>query len=307
MGESKEILDPFHTADIKVRIGNILFNIILDLSFVGKRIAWAKSSHTHAFYELHFITGGSGEFYHTEGRVHFKAGDIIIISPGIYHFQIENEPVNKLCMSFSFRISKSQTGFHTADNMNRFINILNDISCICIPDKYNCVELIKMINNEFMNKNIGYRSFTQALFSMIIINIIRGISNDSHCVYQSAEPVRDMNNVYKRSEMIDAFFEENYQNNVTILDLAKCLFLSTSQTNRVIKKLYNTSFKQKLQETRIEQAKRLIEHYDMPISEVSENVGYLSESNFYKAFKKHTGTTPYIYRNKKKESIKTNE
>jgi len=304
MGETKETFDPFRAADIKVKIGSILFDIILDLSFVGKRIAWAKSSHTHAFYELHFITGGSGDFYHTGGRVHFKEGDIVIVSPGIYHFQIENEPVSKLCMSFSFKESKSKTGYHTDDNLERIINIFNSISCICIPDKYNCVELMKKINDEFVNKNIGYYSFIQSLFSIIIINIVRSISNDSHYVYQPGEPVRDMNNVYKRSEMIDAFFEENYQNNVTISDLARCLFLSPSQTNRIIKKLYNTSFKQKLQETRIEQAKRLIEHNDMPIEAISEKVGYLSESNFYKAFKKYTGTTPYAYRNKQRKNQK---
>jgi two-component system response regulator YesN len=56
------------------------------------------------------------------------------------------------------------------------------------------------------------------------------------------------------------------------------------------------TFKQRLTGYRIEQAKDLLMHTELPVKEVSQRVGYLSESYFCKVFKESLGMTPLEYR-----------
>ena len=51
-----------------------------------------------------------------------------------------------------------------------------------------------------------------------------------------------------------------------------------------------------LQNLRIEESKRLLEQEDLPIEEVSEEVGYMDVSFFRRLFKRLTGLSPGQYR-----------
>lgn len=74
------------------------------------------------------------------------------------------------------------------------------------------------------------------------------------------------------------------------------LSVSHSQLNRVLKKLYSMSFKQKQLETRMEIAKDMLTNSDIPVSSIAEKVGYSEVSNFSSAFKSKSGVSPAKFR-----------
>jgi transcriptional regulator GlxA family with amidase domain len=74
------------------------------------------------------------------------------------------------------------------------------------------------------------------------------------------------------------------------------LNLSKRQLNRVLKKHYGMCFREKLCRARMDRAGWLLNTTEMSVSKICEEVGYLSETSFYKAFKRHYKMSPSKYR-----------
>lgn len=77
--------------------------------------------------------------------------------------------------------------------------------------------------------------------------------------------------------------------------IAGLMNLSTRQLRRKLQEL-NTSYSQVLLETRHEMAQKYLQQHKLPISEVTQLLGFTDQSNFTKAFKRWQGETPVTYR-----------
>lgn len=97
-------------------------------------------------------------------------------------------------------------------------------------------------------------------------------------------------------DMLDEFFTHSLRDNPTLKGLAESLHLSISQTQRIIKKYYGLSFRQKLLKTKIEQSKSLMASTDLSLEKISKMVGYQSYNAFFDAFRTQTGISPSDYR-----------
>lgn len=154
------------------------------------------------------------------------------------------------------------------------------------------ISLIHDIQEELSSQKVGFYARIQCLFTQLFIFIIRDITLDKKTTYSMPKKLP----YEKRSALIESFFDTHFNDNVTSNDLCKLLNLSTSQLNRILKKKYNSTFRQKLLEMRIEAAKRYLESTDLTISIIAEKVGYLSSSHFCNIFKDKCGITPGEYR-----------
>ena len=85
---------------------------------------------------------------------------------------------------------------------------------------------------------------------------------------------------------IREFFSLNYHRNIRLSDLAAELFLSTMQTQRVVKKYTGRTFGENLLQQRMTVAENLMQTTDMSMAEIAEYVGYNSYCGFWKAYKK---------------------
>ena len=94
--------------------------------------------------------------------------------------------------------------------------------------------------------------------------------------------------VLDREFNIREFFAKKYNQNVTVDDLARELRLSTKQTAREVKKYTGNNFCDELIKKRMEIAKLLITTTTLPLTKISELVGYSSYSGFYKAYHKES-------------------
>ena len=95
-----------------------------------------------------------------------------------------------------------------------------------------------------------------------------------------------------RSKRIDCFFSERYSEHVTLSDLAEALHLSKTQTNRILHAEFGVSFREKLRQTRLQEAKFLLCETDAAIDIIACKVGYESVSGFFSAFRAAFGMTP---------------
>ena len=74
------------------------------------------------------------------------------------------------------------------------------------------------------------------------------------------------------------------------------MYLNPNYLSRLFKREMNTSINSYLIDKRIDKAKSLLEHSDMPVHAVSMEVGYNNFSYFTKLFREKTGQTPNEYR-----------
>lgn len=117
-------------------------------------------------------------------------------------------------------------------------------------------------------------------------------------------------NEYKVEELADSeigicnnariYIEENYGDISLCRDnIADEIGISVRKLDSVFKKVMGVTITNYIKEMRIEKAKIMLTDTKLPISEISKKVGFKTDSHFGYMFKKSTGITPVMYRNKK--------
>ena len=94
------------------------------------------------------------------------------------------------------------------------------------------------------------------------------------------------------------FIENNYQEKITVDQLADKFAIGRRSFDRRFKRATNNTVLEYIQRVKIEAAKRSFEKNHKNINEVMFDVGYTDTKAFRDLFKKITGLTPVEYRNK---------
>lgn len=92
------------------------------------------------------------------------------------------------------------------------------------------------------------------------------------------------------------FIENNYSKDISIYDMSKAAFYSNYHFSRLFKKVIGYSPYEYLIKYRINIAKELLKSSEMSIDEITNDIGFLSTSNFIKTFKSLEKITPLKYR-----------
>jgi AraC family transcriptional regulator len=93
-----------------------------------------------------------------------------------------------------------------------------------------------------------------------------------------------------------AFIADNYENDLSLAELARVGGMSTFHFAREFKRTTGTTPHQYLIKFRIERAKALLTESEIPLVEVSSRSGFSHQSHFTRLFRRLTGTTPQSYR-----------
>lgn len=102
------------------------------------------------------------------------------------------------------------------------------------------------------------------------------------------------------------YIEANYQNRITVDELAGLFAIGRRSFERRFKKATSNTVIEYTQRIKIEAAKRSFESSRKNINEVMFDVGYTDTKAFRDVFKKITGLTPIEYRNKYNKMTESN-
>lgn len=94
------------------------------------------------------------------------------------------------------------------------------------------------------------------------------------------------------------FIEKNFEDRITVDQLASMLALGRRSLERRFKKATNNTINEYIQRVKIEAAKKRFELSRKNVNEVMYDVGYSDSKAFRTTFKKITGLSPVEYRNK---------
>lgn len=140
-----------------------------------------------------------------------------------------------------------------------------------------------------------------------LVELLYHLINNFHYLMYEKEDLKENEEQLERYHRIAKYIFNNYNNNITLQDIAKKEFLSTHYLSHEIKSATGYSFTDLLNLTRIEESIKLLLATDKTISEISEDVGFSHTRYFNKHFKLHYKYTPLQYRKKYKVDEKTYE
>jgi AraC-like DNA-binding protein len=291
--------------NIKVRVGSLLFDVLLNDNIVPRPLEYVQEKHNHAAFELQFIWSGSGTMIFDETEQKLGSGSIHLIGPNIFHGvkPDENDPVVRSTLRFTFREDKESDPWFPRTEAEQLETVLSGVNYCRLPvdaDHEMLFRLVDEVRYEIETPSLGSYTNVQSLFAQIIVRVARAIRLDSGTTVEYAIPSKVKDDL--RSHLIDIFFM-GYRQNLTLEMLAEQLSLSTKQVNRLLKRFFQTSFKQKLLDTRIEVAKDLLRTSDLPVEHIAGEVGCVSTHRFYYLFQKKMGMTPTEYRSRNHDGI----
>jgi two-component system response regulator YesN len=93
------------------------------------------------------------------------------------------------------------------------------------------------------------------------------------------------------------FILENFSRAIKIEDVAARLFISPSHLSRLFRQELNCTVNDYITRVRVEQAVELMKKPELSVAQVSQSVGFQSQSHFAKVFSRYIGVAPLIYRN----------
>ena len=99
------------------------------------------------------------------------------------------------------------------------------------------------------------------------------------------------------------FIEKNFQERITVDQLASLLLLGRHNLERRFKKATSNTVVEYIQRVKVEAAKKSLETGRKNIAEVMYDVGYNDTKAFREIFKKTTGMTPVEYRDKYRKEV----
>ena len=94
------------------------------------------------------------------------------------------------------------------------------------------------------------------------------------------------------------YIRENYATVGSLDDIAKTFYLDKCYLSRIFKRSTGYTITEFTNIQRIQQAQRLLEDSQLPVAEVSHQIGYENVTYFNRVFKKYVETSPLQYRKK---------
>ena len=275
--------------------GNEQFPFLVSYQKLSEYESGSFMWHWHPEIEITYVRKGTMCYKVNNLVYHLKEGDIVFNNSGALHSgTMENqEDCAYIPVTFDPRLIY---GFFQSTINSKYVDpVIQDsmLPAICIDQSESWHKpfreyLLRIIDLDEKKPDFYELDITICLQSMWRLLL-------EHITYEP-QASRENSLEYDRIKKILSYIEENYQNKITLNDIAGHIHLCESECTRLFKRHMNTTLFAFLQEYRIERSLEFLQD-DQPVSAVADKAGF-SDPNYYsKVFSKIKGCSPREYRN----------
>jgi len=252
--------------------------------------------HKHNYVELQYVYKGKLTQIIDGKQITMKEGELMMLNTVISH-EIKAAQKEDIIINFIIKPEFFQYIFSLADIDNVILNfIMNTIYSNSSKGEYLYYKVSKQGSIKANMEKIITELYEPDLTSSISIKLLVGLL---------------LVNLIKHSDEIEVYSVDNYEKKLS-LDILKyidehyeegSLAAISAQLNqpdykicRIVKKYTGVTFKQLVQETRLNKASDLLMRTKLSITSIMQAVGYENITYFYKIFKEKYTMTPHEYR-----------
>ena len=192
-------------------------------------------SHSKNSYELHYIVDGEGLLTTDSKTYPLSEGNFFVTGPNVYHQQSTN-PENPLTEIYLYlQVSEKKTNDIIVSS---FFN-----THFCFIEEIDFGYIFEEILTECNGAKFDYVSATGALLQLLLTRITRAYMPHISNISKNADTIND-----RCFFMIEYTFINNPS--ITLRELAETIGLCERQTQRLLKKYYGKTFREKKKESR---------------------------------------------------------
>lgn len=245
---------------------------------------WHSTMHMHPFTELFYVVNGKGSFKVEDAEFAVSEDDLVIVNSNVTHTESsrDSNPLEYIVLGID---GLSITVDDNKSNINE-----SDLYSKHNYRKYK-KEILLYINNiidEVQRKGEHYEAICQNLLEILILNVLR--RTKSNLVLTSTK------NINKECAYIKKYIDAHFASDITLDSLASVVYMNKYYLLREFKKYIGKSPIDYLIDKRISVSKILLETTDYTMEQISDIVGFNSQSYFNQIFKKKLGITPSQYK-----------
>jgi AraC-like DNA-binding protein len=257
--------------------------LLLYPSKIESDISGLRTIHDHIYYEFFFATEQTLNILTEKGTYSFNES-VIVVPPKFKHTSYSLGGGN-FCINV------------TASDVNKIGNSLGLLDFVKKDDLTSfklsgeiAYYLKKLLDANF--SSMFGRAKSEALLRLIFLAI-----GETLAIASEENQEKDANPRFLYIQQVDNFVANNYTNpNASIEDLAEKMHLSSRQVARIIKKEYDSSFTELMNEKKMGVASILLKKSSLSIGQIIEELNFGTENYFFRVFKKKFGVTPLKYR-----------
>ena len=275
--------------------GNEQFPFLVSYQKLSEYESGSFMWHWHPEIEITYVQKGTMCYKVNHMVYHLKEGDIVFNNSGALHSGTMENQKDCAYIPVTFD-SRLIYGFFQSTVNSKYVDpVIQDsmLPAICIDQSEPWHKpfreyLLRIIDLDEKKPDFYELDITICLQSMWRLLL-------EHITYEP-QASRENSLEYDRIKKILSYIEENYQNKITLNDIAGHIHLCESECTRLFKGHMNTTLFAFLQEYRIERSLEFLQD-DQPVSAVADKAGF-SDPNYYsKVFAKIKGCSPREYRN----------
>ena len=241
--------------------------------------------HKHNYIEFNYVYKGKlTEIIHNK-KIMLEKGEIIFLNKDIIH-SIEKSSNDDIIINFIIKpeffdfilnLSESDNIIFSFLLKSIYLNKNNkgEYLYFKVSDEKGIQEILEKIIIEIYEPNIMSSTTIKLLVGLLIVELIKKPNNIE--VYSEDN--------YDNLITIEVlkYIDKNYTN-ATLFEIAKTLKQPHYKISKLVKKQTNMTFKELLQEKRLNKAKQLLNETDISVVEIISLVGYENLTYFYKIF-----------------------
>ena len=274
--------------------GNEQFPFLVSYQKLSEYESGSFMWHWHPEIEITYVQKGTMCYKVNHMVYHLKEGDIVFNNSGALHSGTMENQKDCAYIPVTFD-SRLIYGFFQSTVNSKYVDpVIQDsmLPAICIDQSEPWHKpfreyLLRIIDLDEKKPDFYELDITICLQSMWRLLL-------EHITYEP-QTSRENSLEYDRIKKILSYIEENYQNKITLNDIAGHIHLCESECTRLFKRHMNTTLFAFLQEYRIERSLEFLQA-DQPVSAVADKAGF-SDPNYYsKVFAKIKGCSPREYR-----------
>jgi AraC-like DNA-binding protein len=245
---------------------------------------WHSTMHMHPFTELFYVVHGSGHFKIQDKDFTVKEDDLIIVNANVLHTESskDSNPLEYIVLGID-GISLIINGSSNHCGTTTSYSIYNYSKC-----KDEILFYLDTILKELQGCGKHYQSICQNIMEILIFNIRR--RTESNLVLASTKSIN------KDCAFIKKYIDVHYASELSLDSLASVAYMNKFYLVHEFKKYTGSSPIDYLIEKRISVSKNLLKNTQYSMKQITEIVGFNSQSYFNQIFKKKVGTTPTKYR-----------
>jgi AraC-like DNA-binding protein len=290
-----EFTEPGITAE-GVRVYPFNRSFPIDVSFQRALGPSFVRLNRHEFFEIMYLYTGKVSIQVRDRILPAKAGDLVIIGPNLYHRVLYKPNVEVKLVSMNFQPEIIRSGKAAGEEEHylspflcqgsRFPHVITGSPNL----SKDVFDLILKIYSELPGQTLLHRMATRNYLNMILLLLLKHYTSYLH----SRETVDQDRR--KRLQPVFELLDRNFAQPITVQDGARACAMSTSHFMRYFKMNVGQTFRSYLTSFRIAKAQYLLQNKEIPIAEISQLVGFCSQSYFGEVFQAVVGMTPRTYR-----------